>query len=647
MGKQRTVVLFLCALLVFPLCMSVLDAGDPSLALGFQSPLPPPVEPPVDVPPPVEPPVEPPVDVQPPEDAKPPVFEEIPVLQRHTWLSEKLDMPLAAVQHMPTAQLEQLVETNAKRLGVNVYRLVDGEMVLVAGGRKEQMESEAAERQREIEARQGDAVNTVSRAYMPLIAHPPLYTSDITTRIDRAYSHLLTLYDDLPTSYYAYQKEYQGYPLWLKMDSRIDWTYPRMIGHYATRSYPFGKITWYSVGIDNELSTVTFEEGTDYDYGEPTLYADRYYNTNGQVGYQISIQSYGATADVDLYLGASLVADNLHARSYPVNYNLITTDYQAAHRYTVKHAMRFMRNLASVWGDTTKTTKLDRVINYFQFTWDIYNPLFALDTSAPDDFVFQRQAYRDCDFVFNGVSSTLFWGGQPYPGTPQMTYYPYEPKECTLGIDTYITLSRADNLVPMLQAIHILNKYGNPDRQYVGRDGVTYTTPRQVARWVEGSAWNGHGIAALGKPIHYSSGMRSTAFMILETLLGYKYGDTTSRTYADSLVDTLIQVQWGSIPFAQHYGATIEEGLVLRPQFNGGALVSWTTNAPRSGKAVLYFEMPPRTFLQEIIDMFNMPAEVQGVLPTNTETTGAYAQALRVYLRYKFGVYYPNSLLLP
>jgi len=631
---KRYLLMLLCVML--PLLVLGIGSDINAMVLGFHSPLPPPADTPIE--PPGAKPTPPPV-----------AFEEVDVLRRHVWLSEQLNLSLTDVQSMSIGQIEHLIESNAVQLGANVYRLVDDEMVLVAGGRLAQREQEAAARQRESSDRQRSTDNFAPRSFLPMIAHPSMLPADIQTRINRAYSHLLTLYDDTSGSYYAYQKEYQGLPLWLKLDGRFDSTYPRMMGHYQTRANPFGKVTWYSVAPAFDLSTVTFEENNDWDYGEPTIFADRYYSATGEVGYQLSIRSFGSSADIDLYLGNYLVADNLHTRSYPVNYNLITTDYQAAHRYTIKHASRYMRNLAHVWGDTTKTTKLDRVHNNWGFTWDIYNPLFGLDTAAPDNFVFQRQAYRDCDFVFNGVASTLPWGGQPYPGTPQMTYYPYEPKECTLGIDNYILLTRADNLVPILQAVHILNKYGNPDRQYIGRDGATYTTPRQVARWVEASAWNGHGIAALGKPLEYSSGMRSTAFMVLEALLGYKYNDATSRTYADALARVLLQVQWGSEPYGQYYGATSEEGMILRPQFQGGALVSWTTTpqGSRASDISMFYEMPPRTFLQELIDMFNMPAEVQGVLPTNTETTGAYAQALRVYLRYKFGVNHPNSLLLP
>ena len=44
-----------------------------------------------------------------------------------------------------------------------------------------------------------------------------------------------------------------------------------------------------------------------------------------------------------------------------------------------------------------------------------------------------------------------------------------------------------------------------------------------------------------------------------------------------------------------------------------------------------------------LLEYQKQPKEVEGVIPTNSESTLTYIQALRVYLRYRFNNYYPSS----
>lgn len=90
----------------------------------------------------------------------------------------------------------------------------------------------------------------------------------------------------------------------------------------------------------------------------------------------------------------------------------------------------------------------------------------------------------------------------------------------------------------------------------------------------------------------------------------------------------------------------------MRPQHRGGQLLAWVklnevTGAASSGDVVFAYGLPPRTFLSDVIDYFSMPKEVEGVIPTNSESTLTYLQTLRVYLRYRFSVSYPTGFGLP
>ena len=181
-----------------------------------------------------------------------------------------------------------------------------------------------------------------------------------------------------------------------------------------------------------------------------------------------------------------------------------------------------------------------------------------------------------------------------------------------------------------------MNKYNDPDiARYYGID-VGYRTPRGIARAVEDNYWNGYGIhKPFGDP-QYASSVRSAVFLVLETLLGYKYGDETSKYYADTLAQVLIDAQ-----FWNGYIETADYGVIYRPPFRGAFPLMWKTGGSYP------YAMPPKSVLEELIDMFNMPNETWDCIPSNIETVATILQALRVYLYYKYGIAYPTSLYLP
>jgi len=605
------------------------------------------------------------VTAEPTPDAtpEPTGLEPLEVPTRLEILSEELGLPLPALRNMSDRAILQLFARNQRKLNVKVYERNEN------GGYDRVPPADE-------ESRASEATAWDYFLYLPqLLEDPPspdpnpvtLDMETINRRLYRANIYLEGLYTPAIDAGKGLVHEYIGVPLWIENEDRpTDTTYPRMAGHYGPwgRTHPFGKVDYYVVGESYELMTINFEEATDWNYGSPSVWADRYYGADGTTVHQLQVFSFNSTDHVNLWLGSMKVAEDLSAQTIPFGFSYTSRAGSPqtalpASRYTVKHASRVTRNVYEIYGDISKRDSLDNLLYNYGFTTDIYNPMFGLDSTAADDFVFGVDAYHDCDsYVFGGTSSTLPWGNYTkpfdyYPAEPQygerkFPYYPYEPKECTLGIQTYITISRLDYLAPILQAIHILNKYDDPDHSYPKADLLGYTTPRQVARWAETTAWNGYGIKVLGKPSQYASAVRSNAFQVLETLLGYKFGDATSAYYADTLAIILLKTQWGSAPFDLYWGATGEDDYVLRPNHFGGQMVAWSAISSSRSSAVNYaYELPPPTALSGIVDLFNMPKEVEGVLPTNAEATATFVQALRVYAYYRYGISTPSYMLIP
>lgn len=584
------------------------------------------------------------------------VVEEVATTGIHRMLSSKLGLPVAALENMSDTAIEQLVENNARLLRVNVYRLVDDEMTLVADGGLTETETLRSAPvpivgTNSTEAEAARSLNTAYRVYLP-VAASQLSASDLQDAINRAYQYVFRLGNF--EFNYGYVKEYVGYPLWIRNNSRPSdtTTFPRLVGHYyQNHNQALGKITWFAVSYDAEYMHVTFEEAYDWNYGSPFVWADRFY-TADNVRYEVSVRSFNGSENVELYLHNYKVWSRGDAVPKTVSYTV--TDGFPAHRYTVRHAVMLGQKIYDTNNATVQRTRLETTAGAFGFYRDIYDPIFNERTFLQDDFMFLESAFHDCDLTLNGVGSTFFWGIYPYTSAPEFGRYGYESKVCGLGRPAYIALSRLDYLAPALQAIHILNKYGNADYYYANPNVLnnlgSYITPRQMARWLETNGWNGYGIKIWGKDAAYASGVRTNVFLVLETLLGYKYNDATSRSYADATAFVLLRTQWAS--YGDGIGATADNGEVLRPQHRGGQLLAWMDmSAARSvsglwGKNYAY-GLPPKTILNDIIDAFSMPKEVEGVIPSNSESTLTYLQALRVYLRYKFNVSFPTALWLP
>jgi hypothetical protein len=320
----------------------------------------------------------------------------------------------------------------------------------------------------------------------------------------------------------------------------------------------------------------------------------------------------------DIYLGSDYIA---RASSGNVGTTWVWTSVSSqtndsflrSFRYIERHGTHLGREFYNAIGDTARGTELaNRLIaEGYTLGKDIYSPMFYSGTTLADNFLYESGSngvYRDC---------------YTEPAMRDSSYQ-YHSKVCTIGVGTYIGISRSNDwLVPTLWAIHILNKYNDADRRVY--DGAQTWSPRDVARFVETKWIPDIGIKSPSSD-SYATAVRTAAFLTLETKLGFGYGDTTSQTYANKAAKALINPQVKSTTVTREN----EDGTstsFIRPIHKGGIYTAWNG----------FNYVAKKSVLQQVADWFNQPDETLDIKPSNTESTISVAQALRVYDCYVYG----------
>jgi hypothetical protein len=120
--------------------------------------------------------------------------------------------------------------------------------------------------------------------------------------------------------------------------------------------------------------------------------------------------------------------------------------------------------------------------------------------------------------------------------------------------------------------------------------------------------------------------VRTAAFLVLETLLGYDYGDSTSKQFADDSVNPLLLSQIddnGTFEVsANSENPNIPPGRYTRVNLAGAYYTAWDT----------YFHyISVSSGPKKLLDFFNQPDESPDLKPSNIETTAAVSQSLRTY----------------
>jgi len=306
-----------------------------------------------------------------------------------------------------------------------------------------------------------------------------------------------------------------------------------------------------------------------------------------------------------------------------VSLTFAKTDIAHLHsfRYTIRHGNQLAQNYFWYKQDRDKYERLARFLvqQGYQLDYDIYAPIWGYGSAYPDDLPYHisngdgYEAYHDCH-----ASS---WNDP--------LNFLYQSKVCKVGVGIYIEVSRSDLLTISIQALHILNKYGDPEHSYVD-GGNQQSTPLHAASQLEQKFdQSGIGIpmcSPIGCNYPLASGVRTFSFGALETMLGYGYGYQQSRKYADAAARLALEVQVGDDDTLR----VADGSTFYRPAQRGAFYLSWGTS--------MQFGLSRPFGYEYINDLLNMPDEYRGVLVSDMETTfNAYA-FLVLYRCKKYGV---------
>lgn len=291
-------------------------------------------------------------------------------------------------------------------------------------------------------------------------------------------------------------------------------------------------------------------------------------------------------------------------------------------RYTIRHVAMMSASAYRYRGMTGRATRLDAVVEESGYDpdADVYSPIWGRGAKQADGFVFDPSIYRDCTDA--SVARSM-------PEAP--TYYPYQSKVCAIPTRGYVAMSREDPLVPLAQGLHILQRYHDPEHEYSDGEHLNNTVDGLVADMER--RFRGAGGIAECLPGSCDSGststLRTVLFGMVETELGFGLGDETSRTYADSVADALLDEQVGPdgmIP-------TTNLGDLYRPDQAGGFFTHVSSDG-RSGEPDSF----TRRQMSSLASALDIRPEYVGEIATNAETTlAAYAFLVR-YRCARFGM---------
>jgi len=148
-------------------------------------------------------------------------------------------------------------------------------------------------------------------------------------------------------------------------------------------------------------------------------------------------------------------------------------------------------------------------------------------------------------------------------------------------------------------------------------------------------------VFAFGGDVEAGNSLRTNGFLVLSTLLGYKYGIQEWKDFADKAADILVKTAWGMTPYYdQHVGHSDEHGTLKLPQYTGSQLTNWTPFAN-------VLQQAKDTSVRAFTNQYGPKEDEPGPTISIVECTASYAQALRVYLKYKYSTNYPTSVNLP
>lgn len=285
-------------------------------------------------------------------------------------------------------------------------------------------------------------------------------------------------------------------------------------------------------------------------------------------------------------------------------------------RYTVRHATQEAYMYWTKRGDKQKAAALATFLseNNFKPGLDMRAPLFGYK-DLPDDLPFNESAYDDCDHT---------------PASNEFSYA-YRSKVC-LFRQTYLEVGARDPFLQAWQALHMLVKYEDPKRQHPKAAWwLQGANPQKIALHLQGQ-WNrsGFGIPKCTPFIcNEMSGIRTSVFGALETLLGYKHGIESAKAFADAAAKMTVTAQVKSDGLVK-----MKDQSFYRPAQVGAFLSGWDTAEGR------FVEPSSPTLVAWLAFKVSgekpLPSEFEGIIPSNSETTLDALGFLQLYRCHKF-----------
>jgi hypothetical protein len=306
------------------------------------------------------------------------------------------------------------------------------------------------------------------------------------------------------------------------------------------------------------------------------------------------------------------------SRSFPAD----DVGHLRSFRYTVRHATQLAWLYAVGREDEQRSTALARFMLAAGFVpgRDLRAAIFGRGRDAPRDFSYRHEPFMDA------------YGDCRLDPPASARAYPYRSKACLADVQPYLLAARHDTLLPAIEALQALNRGEAPDSAYRDRTALlplnTTSADRTADELERRFDRLGFGIprcTPFGCDRERASALRTFAFGMLETVLGYTYGEVHRRRYADAVAGLALSVQIGDDGVVR-----TADRVAYRPALRGGFLSYWNHDRRY---------LRPSGLAQAVVDRFNMPPEYLGLKPTDSETGfDAYAfLALYRCARYEVG----------
>jgi hypothetical protein len=441
---------------------------------------------------------------------------------------------------------------------------------------------------------------------------------DLNASIDAAAGYVESLYRPLGDGR-AVTAEYLGMPIrihlvrshqWILVgQSRATSAVSRTVSRYAGESYLVSFKGWISIAV-----------AVDWRHSKKT--------------YRIRLHQLGAVSQpIAVYVDQRRLGTALpdhQAKTWSLEVPRVDRTPLRSFRYTVRHGAQLAQNFYRYGRRRERFAARAALISggRFELNSDLTAPIWGRGVQFADDLPFNAgEAYHDCKAVL--------------PSTA--TAYPYRSKVCSTSRGLYIWLTRSDPLAPTVAALHALERHHDPDRGVdtprmpialpIGADlqagEPAERSPRQTAAWVESI----YRTAGFGVPRCLparcedtsASGVRTFEFGALEAMLGYRYGDRISRSYADAVATLALETQIDKNGIIR-----TGQGAFYRPAAAGSFLFAW------DAKLHAYLD---KSLTAKVTAALSMPPEYTGIVASNSETSITAYAVLAAYrcLRYHVG----------